>query len=199
MNARRSLKSALLAAILVLPVVVSTLSAKETFKARMLTGKTGFGPSQINVRIEIESWTTPEEVNGLLEAMARGGFNAYQDAFNVMKKGAVIFMSDRGRNLPIHAAISLPMGDGRNIRLFLNHQIWDSDSTFVEHGSNPFMVIDFKLDGKGKGEDRDGVLRSGAEDLPHRPGRRPQEIAGRTLFAAPLIFLLTNAGGRPIL
>jgi hypothetical protein len=151
-NARRPLMFVPLAVVLSLPALVSLVPAAETFKARMLTGRTGYGAAQINVRIEVESWTTPEEINRLQEAMNRGGFNAHQDAFTAMKKGAVRFMSDRGRSVTIHAALSTPTENGREIALFFNHENWDADSTFVEHSTNPFMVIKIKLDGKGKGD-----------------------------------------------
>jgi hypothetical protein len=143
-----------LAAILLLAALVPVLSAKETFKARMLTGRTGFSPPQINIIIDIEGWTTPEEFQGLAEAMNRGGFNAFQDAFNNLNKGSVRFMSDRGHNLPVHASHVVTTEKGRTIVLFLNHQAWEAGSTFVEHSSNPFMVIEIKLDEKGKGDGR---------------------------------------------
>jgi hypothetical protein len=143
-----------LAAVLVLAALVPALSAKETFKARMLTGKTCIGAAQINVVIEIESWTTPPEVLSLAEAMNRGGLNTFQSAFNAIKKGSVRFLSDRGYNLPVHAAHSVVTEKGRTVLLFLNHQVWDADSTFVEHSYNPFMVIELKLDETGKGYGR---------------------------------------------
>jgi hypothetical protein len=149
------MKKAPLTALLILSLaLVPALSAKETFKARMLTGKTGFGPTQITVIMEIEEWTSPAEILGLAEAMNTGGFNAFQDAFNVLKKGSVRFLSDRGHNLPVHAAHAVATEKGRKILLFLNHQVWDADSTFVEHNVNPFMVIELELDEKGKGEGR---------------------------------------------
>lgn len=141
-----------LAAVLVLAALAPGLSAKETFRARMLTGKTGIGATQINVVIEMESWTTPQEVFGLAEAMDKGGFNAFQAAFDAMKKGSVRFLSDRGYNLPVHAGQIVTTDEGRTVLLFLNHQVWDADSTFVEHSYHPFMVIELRLDETGKGD-----------------------------------------------
>jgi hypothetical protein len=152
MNDRHPFGPIMLSVILSSLALVSVASAAETFKARMMTGKTGFGPTQINVRIEVESWTTLDEINRLQDALVQGGFNAYQDAFNAMKKGTARFMSDHGRSLPIHAALSVPTEKGRKIHLFFNHQTWDTDSTFVEHSGNPFMVIEITLDDKGKGD-----------------------------------------------
>lgn len=143
-----------IAAVLVLVAFAPALSAKETFKGRMLTGKTGIGAAQINVVIEIEGWTTAEEISGLAETMNRGGFNAFQDAFNNLNKGSIRFMSDRGRNLPVHASHVVTTEKGRTIVLFLNHQAWEAGSTFVDHSSNPFMVIEIKLNEKGKGDGR---------------------------------------------
>lgn len=154
MNPRRSRKRARLGLILFLPLIVSSLPAKETFKARMLTGKGSFEASQINVRIEIESWTTPEEIGGLQEAFNRGGYNAFENAFTAIKKGIARFMSARGLGVTVHAALSIPTEKGRTVLLFFTHQPWDAGSTFVSTSRNRFMVMDIRLDDKGSGEGR---------------------------------------------
>jgi hypothetical protein len=141
-----------LAAILVLAAVAPPLSAKETFKARMLTGKGSFADAQINLRIEVDSWTTPDEINLLQAAINQGGFNAFETAFTVAKKGMVKFMTPQGRGLTIHAALSIPKDKGRRILLFFNHEPWDSGSQFMAGFSANFMVMDFTLDETGGGE-----------------------------------------------
>jgi hypothetical protein len=148
----RFLSRAGLAAILIGTALVPPLSAAESFKARMLTGKSSFEAGQINVRIEVEGWTTAEEVNRLQAAINQGGYNAFESAFKAVKKGTAKFMSPHGLALTIHAAIAAPAGPGRRILLFFIHQPWDAGSTFVSTGRNRFMVMDFTLDEKGGGE-----------------------------------------------
>jgi hypothetical protein len=142
------------AAILALVTLVPSLSAKETFKARMLTGKGSFDNPQINLRIEVDSWTTADEINLLQAAMDQGGFNAFETAFTQAKKGIVRFMTPQGRGLTIHAALSIPDDKGRRILLFFNHEAWDSGSQFMEGFNANYMVMDFTLDEKGGGEGR---------------------------------------------
>ncbi len=151
MNAHHCPRSAVLAFLLILSVLGPSLSAKETFKARMLTGKSSFESPQINVKIEVENWTTPEEVNRLQEAMNRG-YNAFESAFTAEKKGIARFMSSRGLGVTIHAAFSTPTEKGRRILLFFNQQVWDAGMTFVSSGGRSrFMVMDITLDEEGGG------------------------------------------------
>ena len=142
------------AAILAFAMLVPSLSAKETFKARMLTGKGSFDNPQINLRIEVESWTTADEINLLQAAMDQGGYNSFETAFTQAKKGIVKFMTPQGRGLTIHAALSIPKDKGRRILLFFNHEPWDSGSQFMEGFNANYMVMDFTLDEKGGGEGR---------------------------------------------
>jgi len=148
----RAVGAGALAAVLVLAGLVTRLPAKETFRARMLTGKASFAQAQIDVKIEIDSWTTPEEITKFQETINRGGFNAFEGAFTAAKKGLAKFMSPGGLGLTIHAALSIPLEKGRRILLFFNHQPWDSTSTFMQNFSAPYMVMDIKLDENGTGD-----------------------------------------------
>ncbi|NTU51321.1 MAG: hypothetical protein HGA94_02660 [Candidatus Aminicenantes bacterium] len=150
-NARPDFRTVTLPAILALAALVPSLSAKETFKARMLTGKGSFDNPQINVRIEVESWTTPEEINQLQAALNQG-FGAFETAFTAAKKGIAKFMSPQGRGLTIHVALSIPKDNGRRILLFFNFQPWDAGSQFMASFSANFMVMDFTLDENGGGD-----------------------------------------------
>jgi len=140
-----------LAGILALAALVPSLSAKETFKARMLTGKGSFDNPQINVRIEVDSWTTPDEINLFQAALEQGGFNAFETAFTAANKGIIRFMTPQGRGLTIHAALSIPKDKGRRVLLFFNHEPWDSGSQFMAGFNANFMVMDFTLDETGGG------------------------------------------------
>ena len=137
----------------VLPALVAPLGATDVFKARMLTGKAPIQPAMINVQIEVESWTTPEEIRQLQDVMNQAGIDAFLAAFKQMNKGTVRFMSSRGWNLPIHAALTVPTEKGKKVLLFFNRQTWDPGSQII-HGRHFFMVIELKLNEKGKGEGR---------------------------------------------
>lgn len=136
-----------------LPALIAPLGATDIFKARMLTGKAPVEPPIVNVQIEVESWTTPEEIRQLQDVLSQSGVNPFLAAFSTMKKGVVRFMYARGWNLPIHAAQVLPTEKGKKVMLFLNRQGWDPGS-YQKPGRNFFMVIELKLDAKGKGEGR---------------------------------------------
>jgi len=151
MNAHRPPRTAVLVVFLVLFALGPSLSAKETFKARMLTGKSSSDSPQINVKIEVENWTIPEDVNRIQEAM-NSGYNAFESAFTAEKKGIARFMSPRGLGVTIHAAFSTPTEKGRRILLFFNQQAWDAGMTFVVSGGRSrFMVMDITLDEEGGG------------------------------------------------
>ena len=136
-----------------LTALVSPLAATDIFKARMFTGKAPIQPAMINVQIEVESWTTPEEIRQLQDVMNQAGIDAFLAVFKQMNKGTVRFMAGRGWNLPIHAALTVPTEKGKKVLLFFNRQTWDPGSQII-HGRHSFMVIELKLNEKGKGEGR---------------------------------------------
>jgi len=143
-----------------LPVIAACLilspflSGNDVYKARMLTGKAPVEPPAVNVRIEIESYTTSEEVQLLQESMNQGGTQALLNSFQGMKKGVVRIMSQRGWNMPVHAAFVIHREKGIQVRCFLLRQAWDPGSQMGRTGANFFMVVELNLDEKGKGEGR---------------------------------------------
>ena len=137
----------------VLPALIAPLGATDIFKARMLTGKAPVQPAMVNVQIEVESWTTPEEIRQLQDVMSQVGVEAFLAAFKQMNKGTVRFMASRGWNLPIHAALTVPTEKGKKVLLFFNRQTWDPGSQIIR-GRYFFMVIELTLNAKGKGEGR---------------------------------------------
>jgi hypothetical protein len=136
-----------------LPALIAPLAATDIFRARMLTGKAPIQPPMVSVQIEVESWTTPDEIRQLQEALGQAGVEAFLAAFKQMNKGTVRFLSSRGWNLPIHAALTVPTEKGKNVLLFFNRQTWDPGSQIIR-GRHFFMVIELKLNAKGKGEGR---------------------------------------------
>ena len=153
MSAKQLEKLAALFLATVLTALVSPLGAPDIFKARMLTGKAPIQPSMVNVQMEVESWTTPEEIRQLQDVLNQAGVEAFLAVFKQMNKGTVRFMASRGWNLPIHAALTVPTEKGKKVLLFFNRQTWDPGSQIIR-GRHFFMVMELKLNAKGKGEGR---------------------------------------------
>jgi hypothetical protein len=148
----RAAWNACLAAVLV-AVLVAPLGAKDVFRARMLTGKAPIEPAYVDIQIEIESWTTPEEIRQFQDVLAQGGPDAFLGAFRQSKKGVVRFMYARGYNLTVHMAQALPTDKGKKVVLFLNREPWSQGGYFVR-GRHYFMIIELELNEKGKGQGR---------------------------------------------
>jgi len=135
-------------------ILSSFLSGNDIYKGRMLTGKAPVEPPAVNIRIEIESYTTSQEVQLLQESLNQGGTDGLLSAFQAMKKGVVRIMSQRGWNLPVHAAVVVHTEKGIKVRCFMLRQAWDPGAQLVRTGANFFMLLELTLDEKGKGEGR---------------------------------------------
>lgn len=133
--------------------LVAPLDAKDVFRARMLTGKAPIEPPYVDVQIEIENWTTPEEIRQLQDVLVQGGPEAFLGAFGQSKKGVVRFLYARGYNLVVHMAQVLPTDKGKKVVLFLNREPWSQGGYFVR-GRHYFMIIELELNEKGKGDGR---------------------------------------------
>jgi hypothetical protein len=132
---------------------VSPLGATDVFRVQMLTGKSPVEPPMVKVQIEVQAWTTPEEIRAFQQAYSDGGTDAFINAFSKAEKGVVRFMYSRGFNIPIHAALTVPTEKGKKVLLFLNRQQWDPGYQKTM-GRYLFMAIELKLNAKGKGEGR---------------------------------------------
>jgi len=130
------------------------LPEKEIYKVRMLTGRAPVEPALVEVRIEIEGWTTPEEVRNFDDILGRRGTDPFLAAYQGANKGVVRFMHSRGWNLPIHAAQFTATEKGKKVRLFLLRQTWNPGSQFATTGRYLFMAIELDLNEKGKGSGR---------------------------------------------
>lgn len=133
--------------------LVAPLEAKETFRGRMLTGRAPIEPPYVDVQMEIESWTTPEEIRALNDVLLQSGVEAFLSAFTASKKGVVRFMYARGYNMEIHMAQILPTDKGRKLVLALNRQAW-AQGSYQVRGRHYFMIIEVDLNEKGRGEGR---------------------------------------------
>jgi hypothetical protein len=130
------------------------LAEKEIYKARMLTGRAPVEPALVEIRLEIEGWTTKEEITGFQDLLIRSGTNPFLDAYGAANKGVVRFMYTRGWNLPIHAAQFASTEKGKKVRLFFLRQNWNPGSHFASTGRYLFMAIELDVDEKGYGTGR---------------------------------------------
>jgi hypothetical protein len=143
----------LLSVAVVIAVGLVPLGATDIFRVQMLTGKSPVEPPMIKVQIEIQDWTTPEEIRAFQKAYEEGGTDAFLKAFGKAEKGVVRFMYSRGFNITVHAALTVPTDKGKKVLLFLNRQQWDPGYQKTM-GRYLFMAIELKLNAKGKGEGR---------------------------------------------
>ncbi len=125
----------------------------ENFLARMLTGG---GPNQEpvqSVRIEIDAYSTEEEIAQMADVFNSQGWEPFISVFRATKKGVIRFMGTRGYNVTIHAAHSFPTDKGRKVMLFTEMEVWDSQTRRIQAArESMFMVVELDLDAKGKGE-----------------------------------------------
>ncbi|HVP90504.1 MAG TPA: hypothetical protein VMS75_04730 [Terriglobales bacterium] len=127
--------------------------AADVFRARLLTGKAPIEPPAVALRIEVQSYTAPEELILLQQALNTSD-DAFLTVFQKLNKGVVRFMDSRGWNLPIHAAQIVTTDKGRKLTCVLLRQVWDPGSQFVRTGPNFFMVLELNLPTKGVGDGR---------------------------------------------
>jgi hypothetical protein len=149
-------------------IVSSSLTATDVYTARMLTGKAPVEPATVRIRIEIQEYTTAEEVTRLLEILNNGGTDAFVNAFMEMKKGVVRIMDSRGWNLPVHAAQVVPTEKGTRLLCFMMREAWNPETQMMR-GADPFMALELNLDEKGKGIGR--LYQDAGIDLQPQTGR----------------------------
>ncbi|MCX8159327.1 MAG: hypothetical protein N3G18_00160 [Candidatus Saccharicenans sp.] len=135
-------------------LLAGQILAREVFRGRMLTERAPIEPPAVEILIEVDSWTSPEEIIQFNEVMARSGVEAFLDLFKATKKGVVRFLYARGYNLTIHMAQVQPDESGKKkIILVFRREPW-SQGTQLGTGRYYFMVMELKLNEKGKGEGR---------------------------------------------
>lgn len=156
-NTRNRIFCSFIGACLILAI---PLSATEEFRAKLLNKAGLFSERMINIRIKIESYTTLDEVKALQKIIFEQGSLAFMKEFKKIDKGAINFLSARGLNLRIHAAVSNPTEKGREIMLVMERQSWDTETTIRIDSHHLYMVMVLDIDEKGKGN---GKLYKGAD------------------------------------
>ena len=124
----------------------------ETFQARLLTGGQQYTESVRKIKIEIDSYTTSEEVQKLIEVQSQQGYEPFMDAFRALNKGTFFPIGGRGIKTIIHAAHTVPTEKGRKIWLFAQRGTWDVEMNIRTDSRFPFLAIELDVDSKGKGQ-----------------------------------------------
>ncbi len=128
--------------------------ARDVFRGRMLTERAPIEPPAVEILIEVDSWTSPDEIVQFNEVMTSSGVEAFLNLFKSTKKGVVRFLYARGYNLTIHMAqVQLGEDGKRKVILVFRREPW-SQGTQLGTGRYYFMVMELKLNEKGKGEGR---------------------------------------------
>jgi len=138
---------------IILAFLTVPLMAKEVYRGRMLTGRAPVEPAAVDIQIEIESWTTPEEIIEFNRVLASSGSDTFLSLFNSTKKGVVRFLYARGYNLTIHMAQAQEEENGKKVIVVLRREPWSQGSQ-LGVGRNYFMAIELNLNKEGKGEGR---------------------------------------------
>ncbi len=135
-------------------ILAAHARAGEKFMARMIVGSGPNSEGVQTIRIEIDGYSTPEELAQLRQRLDNEGYEPFMSHFRGLKKGVMRFMGSRGYNVTLHVAESIPSEKGRKILLFSERQAWDADTHQMTERGYLFMVIELELDAKGKGDGR---------------------------------------------
>jgi hypothetical protein len=173
-------------ALIVSVILSSPLSSADVYSARMLTGKAPVEPMTVRVRIEIQEYTTPDEVIRLNDILNNAGTGAFLKVFAEMKKGVVRIMDSRGKNLPVYAAQVVPTEKGTKLQCFMLKEAWNPETQFIK-SADYFMVLELNLDEKGKGDGR--LYQDAGIDLIPQTGR----IEMRRFGSAPKMLIQAKA------
>jgi len=130
----------------------TSLLAQEEFRARLLPGQGPSSQQAEKLRILVDSYTSDEEVNHLIEVFNKRGYEQFRSTLHGMNKGELHPIGGRGTKLILHAAQNIQTDKGRQIILVAESYSWDIGTSFSFDLRFPFMVILLDLNNKGKGK-----------------------------------------------
>jgi hypothetical protein len=94
--------------------------AQATFRARLFRG--GAIGGALTVGIDIESYSSEDELLQLYQHFVLSDLNGFYGAFRSMKKGALRFIGVTGLNIQFNAALNRPTEKGSQIMLVTESQ-----------------------------------------------------------------------------
>jgi len=161
-HARRRFLILLLATAL---IAGPALSQMLVLRARFITGKGGTQEKVYTVKFEIKGYTTKDEVVQMVEALNRGGEDAFRPVFRTMDKAVMKIIGGHGLPIYFHAVQEIPKENGVEIRLIAENVGFEQGAQRRLNVGLYFMVVVLDLDLKGRGEGRvyeDSTLEFGA-------------------------------------
>jgi tetratricopeptide (TPR) repeat protein len=124
--------------------------AQAAFRARLFTAG-GLGGAA-NVEIDIESYSTEDEILRLHQHFSLNDLDGFYGALRSMKKGALRFIGSSGLNIPFNAALKRPTDQGTQIFLLTESQDIVPGVTKTRIRRSRFLVVVLDLDKDLKGE-----------------------------------------------
>jgi len=124
--------------------------AQAAFRGRLFTG--GALGGAVNVGIDIESYSTEEEMLRLHQHFSLNDLDGFYGALRSMKKGALRFIGSTGLNISFNAALKRPTDQGTQILLVTESQVVIPGATKTRIRRSRFLVVILDLDKDFKGE-----------------------------------------------
>lgn len=144
-NSNKRIRVILAFAVIVLGSI-PLLEAKVVLSGRVYRSDGGTGLE--NIRIVIDSYSTPDEILTLKRLMLSGDAEGFYKAFRALDKGQIQFPATSALNAHFNVAIEQPTEKGIRILLI-------TESRNVKPGQNIFLflvaVLDLDKDYKGDG------------------------------------------------
>jgi hypothetical protein len=152
--------SVLVVLFLVAPSVAPATAAEDEGESIRLSARvvdtmgTVAGKSSARVKMQIDAWSTDEDIIHLVQVLVQGGNKAlYEELRTLEKKGYLSVDNELAHNVVVARSLATESGKGRVVRLLLNRPI-----TFFEAVNKlrledyPFGFVEVTLDENGEGE-----------------------------------------------
>jgi len=128
----------------------ASAGAQAAFRGRLFTG--GAVGAVVNVAIDIESYSTEEELLQLQRHLSLNDLEGFYGAFRSMKKGALRFIGSTGLNISFNAAQEKPTDQGVQIFLVTETRSVEPGARKTRVRRSRFLVVVLDLDKDFKGE-----------------------------------------------
>lgn len=126
------------------------LWAKVSFRCRMYSTVAGAPP--INVKIDINEYSSPEETQRLSQAFITNDENGFYAALRSLNKGSIQFVGGLGLNIKLNAAWEQKTENGLKVFLMTESRSVEPGATRMKNLTWRFLVIVLDLDKNYEGE-----------------------------------------------
>jgi len=125
-----------------------------TFRGRFFTGGSGTMDRVLTTKIEINGFTTKEEIYQLAEAFNTKGEDGFRQTFRSYKKGKIQVIGASGLNIEFHAVKEIAKENGYEYQLIAENTQFQPGGGQKSYLGLMFLVVILDLDLKGSGEGR---------------------------------------------